>query len=82
MNKRNVDKWFAYESKWAREHFGEKLNVMKDFPEGIDPDNYFVGNADYGDRETLMLLIEAARHLCAVDHVKAKTLLVQALGKL
>lgn len=42
---------------------------------GIDPTEFYIGCANMPDRRALMLMIEAARHLCGMDKRRALSLL-------
>ena len=65
----NVDKWMENESK------------LMGTNDGIGgPDRYYIGCADYPDRETLMLLVEAARELCGMRKDRTVRLLREALA--
>jgi len=70
MNK--VDSWFKDAGKEAN-------GGMRTHPSS-DPMWFMVGCADYPDREKLMLIIQAAQHLCAVNRKECDRLLRKALG--
>ena len=63
-----TEKWFQVESQI------EKTSG--------DPDRFWVGCADYSDRETLMFIIEAARKLCGMRPDESVNLLEKAASNL
>lgn len=69
-----LQQWFKDESAWADTKYGENNK-------GTDPCAYWVGYADYGDRQALMLIVEAARKLCATRRGDALKLLAAAMAE-